>query len=256
MTSLTAENDTPLYQQLKSSLMHSIQNGDYPTGGKIPTETELSDKYQVSRITVRRAVSELCKMGLLVRKQGKGTFVKNKKLVKKIDFMMGFSESCRAMNMKPSFKLLKCEKEILNDEDAKAMSLPSGSQGIVTGRLNFADKTPIMVENNIFPSPKYDFLLKENLKSSLYTLLWEKYGIYARYTKNTYLDVTRAAGDISKLLKISIGDPVFYLFENVYDSEGDLIYIGKQYFVGDLYRFNIQNFDRGPSPSPVKKTKK
>lgn len=73
---LNAGNEIPLYQQLKEEIKAAIKNGTFPSGTKIPTESELSEKFNVSRITVRRAVQELCQEDYLSKKQGKGTFVK------------------------------------------------------------------------------------------------------------------------------------------------------------------------------------
>lgn len=71
---------TPLYQQLMEDIKYAIEDGKYQPEEKIPSEPELSELYSVSRITVRRAVDELCAQGYLVKKQGKGTFVGRAKL--------------------------------------------------------------------------------------------------------------------------------------------------------------------------------
>ena len=65
----------PLYQQVKDDIRAAIESGKYKTNEKIPPEPELSAEYSVSRITVRRAVEELCAEGYLVKMQGRGTFV-------------------------------------------------------------------------------------------------------------------------------------------------------------------------------------
>ena len=65
----------PLYQQVKEDIKAAIEQGKYKPKEKIPTEPELSAEYSVSRITVRRAVEELCSEGYLVKMQGRGTFV-------------------------------------------------------------------------------------------------------------------------------------------------------------------------------------
>ena len=67
----------PLYQQVKDDIRAAIESGKYKTNEKIPPEPELSAEYSVSRITVRRAVEELCAEGYLVKMQGRGTFVHN-----------------------------------------------------------------------------------------------------------------------------------------------------------------------------------
>ena len=67
----------PLYQQVKDDIRAAIESGKYKTNEKIPPEPELSAEYSVSRITVRRAVEELCAEGYLVKMQGRGTFVRS-----------------------------------------------------------------------------------------------------------------------------------------------------------------------------------
>ena len=66
---------TPLYEQLKVALKEDIRNKIYKPGDRMPSEIELEKQYSVSRITVRRAIKELCEENILIRKQGKGTFV-------------------------------------------------------------------------------------------------------------------------------------------------------------------------------------
>ena len=75
---------TPLYQQLMEDIKCAIEEGRYQPEEKIPSESELSELYSVSRITVRRAVDELCAQGYLVKKQGKGTYVGRAKLQRKL----------------------------------------------------------------------------------------------------------------------------------------------------------------------------
>lgn len=245
---LTADNDTPLYAQLKDALIAGIKSGEYPIGEKIPTEKELSEIYVVSRITVRRAVQEMCEEGYLVKKQGKGTFVKHRKLARKVDYLLGFSETCLAAGMIPSRQVIKCEKTTVSPEDAEVLGLGPERIAVMALRINLADGKPMMVEQNLYPSPKYDFLLEEDLNTSLLDLLWKKHGIYARYSHNCYLDVTRAGADIGKMLQIPPGEPVFFMYENELDENHDIIYIGRQYIIGERYRFNLHDDDRGPAP--------
>ena len=88
----------PLYAQLMKEIKEQIQNGMYKPGSKIPTEIELANHYQVSRITVRRTIEELCAQGLLIKRQGKGTFVEAPKIYRKVEKEnnLSFSASCHA----------------------------------------------------------------------------------------------------------------------------------------------------------------
>ena len=84
---------TPLYEQLKNAIKDDIHAQIYRPGDRMPSEAELEEKYQVSRITVRRAVKELCEEEILVRKQGKGTFVLSTGVQSRIDQLAGFHDS-------------------------------------------------------------------------------------------------------------------------------------------------------------------
>ena len=77
---MSTSNVQPLYQQIYDDIKNDIESGVYQVDDKIPSETELSEKYNVSRITVRRSIEDLCADSLLTKKQGRGTFVGSKQL--------------------------------------------------------------------------------------------------------------------------------------------------------------------------------
>lgn len=239
---LDVGNEIPLYRQLKEELKAAIKNGTFPYGEKIPTETELSKLFNVSRITVRRAVEELCQEDFLSKKQGKGTFVKHAKVKRKIEHLLSFGQACEANSMIPSRLVTKREVISLSSEDAAIMGVPAGSPAISTQRVNMADSFPIMCENNLYPYERFSFLLEESLDASLYKLLNDKYQIKVTYSTNSYLDIVRANGEIARLLKVSNGEPLFFLYCQIYDQNHDLIHIGKQYIIGDQYRFYLEDY--------------
>ncbi|RDU24050.1 GntR family transcriptional regulator [Anaerosacchariphilus polymeriproducens] len=239
---LNPDNSIPLYQQLKEDIKNSIRTGQLRYGEKIPTEPELSSQYKVSRITVRRAIEELAREGYLSKKQGKGTFVQEHKIQRKIEHLMSFSEACEANGMVPSSIITKKEVILLSDEQAKEMGSASGSRAVFTQRLRLADGVPIMCENNIFPYERFSFLLNESLDGSLYRLLEEKYKIKVKISTNSFIDVVRASGEIARSLQVSNGEPLFYLHCQIYDADKNLIHIGKQYIISERYRFYLEDY--------------
>lgn len=241
---LNTTTDIPLYIQLKETIKASIKEGIFPSGEKIPTETELSEQYDVSRITVRRAISELCQEDYLVKKQGKGTFVKQKKVQRKMEHLLSFSEACKANGRIPSRLVVNRQLISLSEDDANTMNLPTGSTAIMIDRVNLADGIPLICERNIFPYPNFEFLLEESLDGSLYQLLEEKYHIKIKYSLNSYLEITRATGDIAKLLKVSNGEPLFYLYSEIKDSQNNLVHISKEYILAEQYRFYLDDYIR------------
>ena len=115
------DRSKPMYFQIYMQLKEQIQSGCYKPGDQIPTEIQLSELYQVSRITVRRTIEELCVQGVLVKRQGKGTFVEAPRIYRKIenDNNMSFSAACIANGRRP------------------LISFPARSWMRRTGRRNF-----------------------------------------------------------------------------------------------------------------------
>lgn len=95
----------PLYVQIADLLKKDIENGVFKQTGRIPTEGALAEQYQVSRITVRKAVEELVGQGLVEKKQGKGTFVTSQRFSRHLDTgPLGFTEMCQSIGLVPSAK--------------------------------------------------------------------------------------------------------------------------------------------------------
>ena len=92
---------TPLYVQLMDTVEKDIKSGRYKPGDKIMTESEMAKTYGVSLITVRKAIGSLMEKGLVVRKQGKGTFVTKPKFSRNIKRLQSFSEMCDQMGVVP-----------------------------------------------------------------------------------------------------------------------------------------------------------
>jgi len=237
---LNKESTVPLFEQVKEDIASKIKSGLYQAGTKIPTEQDLIHEYQVSRITIRRAIDDLCKLGLLIKRQGKGTFVQEKRIFRKIEHNTSFSDSCRANGMTPSALVKK--KEILTPGSKAIPSHPGleNDSVIYIQRVRCADDIPIMLENNYYPCSRYPFLLTEPLDGSLYDILKQN-NIFLGCSQHSYIDTLKASSEQAALLSISPGDPLFFLYTELYDIHNELVYVGREYIVGVRYRFNYEN---------------
>ena len=175
MKGLQADSSSPLYHQLMQRIRGDIERGTYPTGSRIPPEHELEQLYQVSRVTVRRALSELTAEGLLERKQGKGTFVSMPKGSMQLKSLHSFHDSCRMNNVSPSTDVIHVTETTADKDDAQELNLPSGSRVLETLRVRRADDVQVVLERNRF-SMAYAWLQDQDLTGSLYILLRD-YGV-------------------------------------------------------------------------------
>lgn len=240
---LNEDSLTPLYQQLMEDIKGAIEEGKYKYEDKIPSEPELSEIYSVSRITVRRAVDELCTEGYLIKKQGKGTYVGRPKLQRKIervDDAMSFSDVCRANGMEHMVRVTTIQHVPARKDEINFLNLSPGAMLLYIQRVHYADGEPIQVENNFYPLERFRFLEDEDLvHGSLFHMLNDKYGINPFGTQKTTLEIVRASVQYAALLNVQIGEPLFYMNAYFVDEENKPLFVGRQYIAGGRYVFHI-----------------
>ncbi len=236
---LDIRSKRPRYQQLKEEIKAKIENQEYRYGDKIPSEQEIIAEYEVSRITVRRAIEELCIEGYLVKKQGKGTFVDKPKLHRKIDNVESFSEGCRNNGMVPSHRLLERVLVDAGIDEQKFFGLRPGDKVIYTQRVLCADGDPIQLENCYYPfTEKYHFMLEEPLDGSLFTLL-RQHGMEPCSNADNSLELVLASDKVASLLQVPSGEPLFSMISYLSDADGEPLYLERNYIVGSRYKFIV-----------------
>lgn len=229
---------TPLYKQLEKKLQQEIDNGERPAGSRLPTENELSETYNVSRVTVRKALAELSESGYLERKPGKGTFVAEKKLQRGItNGVLGFSEMCKMMNTTPGAKIIKIALEDPSEKDIKQMSLNKDEKIMVLERIRYANGKPVLLELNKFPE-SFSFLFGENLTdTSLYAIL-RQHNIILDHSQKA-LDIIFADTKEAKALGISRGYPLLRINSIIHNSDNTITNLCQQLCIGDKFKFLI-----------------
>jgi len=233
---LNSEASSPLYVQLMQKIKNSISNGELQTGEKIAAEQELCSVYGVSRITVRKAISELEKQGILEKKQGKGTFVTVPAIHRKLHAVNSFHDTCRMNGQKPSTKVLVSRSVPAGPKDIDELGVSQGSRVVETVRVHFADRIPVILEENHF-SMAYSYLLESDLNGSLYNLLSECGAEPAQATH--VISLKKASKQVAGLLKIEEGTAIMFLHEVIYDKKGRPLHISSQYIRGDIFSFRI-----------------
>jgi len=238
---LDPNSSVPLYQQLVEALKDAIANGEFKLNDKIPTELELSKKFGISRITVRAAIDELVEEGILVKRQGKDTFVissPSDKLVTRnpVEFM-SFTRSCELAGRTPSTKLLRIEIEPAVPPHSEFLNLPDGSNVIKITRVRYADGLPVVLETNYF-STEYSFLLNENLEQSLYAVL-QQHDIYPmRGLKK--ISICYANRNEVNYLDVENNSALLLIKDYVYDQFDRPLHYCKQVVRSDRYELAFE----------------
>lgn len=233
---------TPLYVQLMEELETSIRNGVYKPGDKIMTEAEMAKEYGVSQITVRKAVGSLMEKGLVVRKQGKGTFVTKPKYSRNMKKLQSFTEMCEQMGVKPGAQVLENRLIMADKKVADRLGIEPGSNVVYISRLRLADGEPVQVEKSYFPL-KYAFLLEEDLNNgSMFECLKEKAGAKVASSEKM-IELCRATAEEAALMDVKKGDYLLFVKSTAYDENGEPMYAGIQLINGD--RFSLYVYESG-----------
>lgn len=142
-----------LASQVEDLLRGRIRDGVYAPGSRIPSETELSKELGVSRATVRTVLAKLAVNGLILRKQGDGTYINAR--VEKVSAHLGnvwdFFCLIESNGYSPSIQLISKEVRPANEEESRMLSIHLGEKLLSLTRLFFADETPVILTENIFP---------------------------------------------------------------------------------------------------------
>ena len=240
MTStLNSERIEPLYKQLKEVLLKAIYNQELHHFQKIPSEAQLASTYNISRITVRNAIAELVDEGVLIRKQGKGTFVSGATLERDFHTIVGYSESMKQQGFKPSRVIL--EKRVIdNDPDQvkNALNLEEKDQLIHIRRLLLADDEPLIFENSYYPM-RYSFLLEKDLaETSTYQLLREKMGI-TPYKALRTIGIAYADALKAELLHVKENFPLLIVHEHVFEKNETPIHYSISYAISSKTNIRV-----------------
>ncbi len=233
---LEKKSQNPLYQQLMLRLKNDIRAGIYPAGGRIPSEQQLCDTYNVSRVTVRKAILDLVQEGLLVRKQGKGTFVAVQRLQRDLRHITSFSEACAQRGQKAETRFISAQLTDASSEEAQLLGLTDGEQVFELIRLRMIDGEPVMLEVNRFPAA-FAYLKDEASEHSLYGCL-QTHGIIPTSAQHD-ISLGYATPMAAKYLGTEPGNALLLLDELIHDQHGQPLHLSRQWIRGDKFTFRI-----------------
>lgn len=239
MTKIKQLSPITLQEQLYSEISKQIKSGKYKPGNRIPPELQLSEMYNVSRVTVRNAIQQLVDEDLLIKKHGKGTFVKTPVYTEQFFSSGSFTETCLRMNAKPSTQIIEC-KRCKGDKDILSHFKTKSDELIELKRVRLVDDTPCIIEIDYFPSD-YDFLLDENLdKSSLLHLISEKTGMVPTKFED-YFQIAFANKEYASLLQCTVGTSLLEVKQDILAPDDSVIYINKQFILTSKYIYVVSS---------------
>jgi GntR family phosphonate transport system transcriptional regulator len=154
------ESGLTLWRQIVETLRQEIGGPDYPAGARLPTEAELSARFSVNRHTVRRALEELSRGGLIRVEQGRGSFVAEDVLDYTVGTRTRFTEWIHRHNKEPSGRVLQLREIAADSTIATALDIRAGARVVLLERLGLADDIPVSLARHYFPSGRLRGILQ------------------------------------------------------------------------------------------------
>ena len=236
MEKLLKGSSIPLYKQLYQVIEKQIADGALKAGDQILTEAELSEKYGVSRITVRKALELLVGADILVKRQGVGAFVAEKKGHRRIEGIMGFTQNCVAEGKTAGAHLLAAELVDPSVVDIENLHLKSKEKVIRILRLRLSDGVPVILEENRF-SQRYAFLMGEDLTTSIYQMLSD-HGISLAHGTSE-IEICYADSETSRLLEVPEGEALLLTKNLVFNELNEPVHSCKNIINLSRYKMTI-----------------
>lgn len=232
----------PLYDQLVDILSEKIEH-ECVAGDMLPSERDLSERYGLSRTTVRLALQELESLGLVIRQHGRGTFVADRS-VHTANLMQTYSFTQQMREMGRDSKTIILEfSEIEADKNlAEHMGLRLGEKVIKIDRLRCADEMPLMIERTHLPMRKFMMFKRPMLEGkSLYEVIEGVFHEKVRVAEEEfYASIARPAD--ARLLGIGEGAPVLDLERVTYNMHNEIIEYTLSVARADQFKYKVFHY--------------
>ena len=237
MARLKRNHPLPLYIQLYETLRADIQAQRLKPHQQIPSERALCERFRVSRMTVRQALVDLARGGLIYSRAGKGTFVSAPKIDQQLKTLTGFSQEMTNRGSTPSSRVLEAKLQPARDDIAPILRIPVGSGIILLTRVRLADGIPLAIETVHLPHRLCPNLLRHNFSvESLYDVLEREYG-YRLTRADQTIEAALAGPRELALLQLVPPAAVLMMERLTFTDQNILIEYVQSAYRGDRYKF-------------------
>jgi GntR family transcriptional regulator len=230
----------PRYRILAEALREAIVAGEYPPGGQLPTEAELAKRFGMSRGTVVKAIDTLVAEGIVLKRQGAGSFVSLPALHRRSSRLMSFTETVSEQGRTSSQKVLSYGRA--SKEEARAYGAHEPS--MLLARLRFVDGIAASIHRSFIPERILEQISAEKLgqllkgDASLYAA-FEDAGI-AIGRGSEHVSARLATADEAEMLNIRCPSALMVVIRQSYDHQGQLIEAAEAVYQADYYTYDLE----------------
>jgi len=238
--SLNKNGHIPLYFQIQEYFRKKIENNEIKPGTQLPTERELSDKLNVSRVTIRKAIRGLIAEGLCEKRVGRGIFVSDEKIPINVHKLEGTTSLLK--NTANEMETIVNEKKVITagEKIADILNLKKSDQILYLKRIRYIDDTPVILEKTHLPLKLFPELDKFDFNQSLYMILKKEYNTYPNKSRGSF-NILMAKEEEARLLNLQLNTPLLVKKATIYSRQGIPIEYTDSVYRADQFNFLVDS---------------
>jgi len=248
-----SDSPMPFYAQIKEILRARILDGTYKPHQQMPSESEMMQAFKVSRITVRQALGDLQKEGLIFKIHGKGSFVSKTKAFQDLDRLQGFGEAMSRFGYETFNQLLSFKDVAANPTVAERLGVEPRTTVVEIKRVRYLNREPISVDVSYLPRPIGERLRHEDLATrDIFVILENDYRI-ALGNAELHIGSIPADTTLARLLRVEESSPILRIERLTFTDDRQPLDFEYLYYRGDAFQYRLRIERRSESTSEAGK---
>ncbi|MFM8900870.1 MAG: GntR family transcriptional regulator [Burkholderiales bacterium] len=238
-TKVALLQSVPMHTQIREIIRRSVLDGSYPPHSQMPSESQMMETYGVSRITIRQALGDLQKEGLIFKVAGKGSFVAKPKAFQNLSRLQGFGEAMGASGYETFSQVISSKQVKASELVAKRLQLKTGAPVFELQRLRYLNREPISVDVSYFPRELGQRLAQEDLPTrDIFVILENDYGLHLTHA-DVQIEAISANDTLARQLRIAEATPLLRIERLTYadDRPIDFEFL---YYRGDAFQYRLR----------------
>ncbi|MFE9614035.1 GntR family transcriptional regulator [Streptomyces sp. NPDC006012] len=229
-----------LYRQVASDLREAIAAGEYGSGGRLPAESVLAERYGVSRGTVRQALSSLRADGLVTSRRGTRRVVLGTTRVQSFAELVSFTSWARSLGEEPGGRVERLERRPADAGESEQLRLETGAEVVVVLRVRTLSGRPVMVERTVYPVWVGDLVARVPADAVSHTEPLQEQGVVFADADHT-IDLVLADADDARLLGCQAGEPLLRERRRSTDPVGAPVEWSEDRYLPGTVAFTVHN---------------
>ncbi len=236
----------PVYIQIADELRNNIQQQTYQSGDKLPTEKNLSERFNVNRHTIRNAIAILKEEGLVRVDRGRGMYVAKSPIKYPIGERVRYNEALKAQGIESRYQKLRAIEVPAQKAIANVLKIETGVKVILIERIGLADNLPISVGSSYFPGDRFlDLVPNWEKYDSISKMLQEEYNC-EHFRHSTTVSARLIQDDDARLLQVPRNYPILLAKSINCDRNGKVVEYGVTRFAGEMMELVFETMNNCP----------